>query len=44
MTLVVFQTQPPPDGWERDRKDLHHLLPLELPDAVLGAGAIEALR
>ncbi|MEE2835752.1 MAG: J domain-containing protein [Myxococcota bacterium] len=35
--LVVFQTQPPPDGWERDRKDLHHLLPLELPDAVLGA-------
>ncbi len=35
--LVLFQTDPPPDGWERDNKDLHRLLPLALTDAVLGA-------
>jgi len=34
--LVLFQTESPPEGWERDHKDLHHLLPLSLPDAVLG--------
>ena len=34
--LVLFQTEAPPEGWERDHKDLHHLLPISLPDAVLG--------
>ncbi|MDE0881582.1 MAG: J domain-containing protein [Myxococcota bacterium] len=34
--LVVFQTENPPNGWERDDKDLHRLLPLALTDAVLG--------
>ena len=34
--LVLFQTEAPPEGWERDHNDLHHLLPIDLPDAVLG--------
>ena len=34
--IVLFQTEAPPDGWERDHNDLHHLLPISLPDAVLG--------
>jgi molecular chaperone DnaJ len=34
--LLLFQTQDPPDGWERDGNDLHRLLPLQLVDAVLG--------
>jgi molecular chaperone DnaJ len=43
--LVLFQTEAPPDGWERDHKDLHRLLPLQLTDAVLGAEiTIEGLR
>tara|TARA_B100000427_G_scaffold313223_1_gene305364 strand:+ start:83 stop:562 length:480 start_codon:yes stop_codon:yes gene_type:complete len=38
--LVLFQTEAPPEGWERDHNDLHHLLPVSLPDAVLGTQCI----
>jgi molecular chaperone DnaJ len=34
--LVVFEAEDPPDGMERDGSDLHCLLPVALPGAVLG--------
>jgi molecular chaperone DnaJ len=43
--LVLFHTEAPPEGWERDGKDLHRLLPLNLTDAVLGTQLnIEGIR
>ena len=39
--LVLFLVADPPEGWERDGKDLHRLLPVSLPDAVLGTSRRE---
>ena len=43
--LVLFHTEAPPEGWERDGKDMHRLMPLDLADAVLGTQLqVEGLR